>query len=122
MISLLYPLGHFIIAIAELRLLGRSIRLWLQSRSTAMIVLPIILISLTYDNLLLAGGTLIGEGELLLFLSQIRFLVHYLSVPFLIVVGVELANRAGAGWAILPIRSLAWILASALGILDIFSV
>ncbi|MEM7591975.1 MAG: DUF1350 family protein [Cyanobacteria bacterium P01_A01_bin.83] len=121
MISLLYPLGHFIIAIAELFLIGWSIRLWLQSRSTAMIVLPIIVISLAYDNLLLAGGTLIGEGELLLFLSQIRFLVHYLSLPFLIVVGVELANRAGAGWAILPIRSLAWILASALGIVDIFT-
>ncbi|MEM8675531.1 MAG: DUF1350 family protein [Cyanobacteria bacterium P01_G01_bin.67] len=120
MIFQLYPLGHFLIAITELFLIGWSIRLWLQSKSTAMIVLPIILISLTYDNLLLAGGTLIGEGELLLFLSQIRFLVHYLSVPFLIVVGVELANRAGAGWAIPLTRWLGWILASALGITDIF--
>ncbi|MEL7409323.1 MAG: DUF1350 family protein, partial [Cyanobacteria bacterium J06558_2] len=121
MTSQLYPLGHLILAIAELFLVGWSIRLWLQSRSIAMIVLPIILISLTYDNFLLAGGSLIGEGELLLFLSQIRFLVHYISLPFLIVVGVELANRAGAGWAIPLTRWLGWILASALAIFDIFT-
>ena len=121
MVSQLYPLGHFILAIAELFLIGWSIRLWLQSNSIAMIVLPIILISIAYDNLVLASGTLIGSGELLQFLSQIRFLVHYLTLPFLIVVGVELANRAGAGWAIPLTRWLGWILAIALGIADILT-
>ncbi|MEM9274463.1 MAG: DUF1350 family protein [Cyanobacteria bacterium P01_F01_bin.143] len=119
MISQLYPLGHFLLAIAELFLIGWSIRLWLQSNSLAMVVLPIILISLSYDNLVLAGGTLIGEGELLQFLSQIRFLIHYLFLPFLIVVGVELASRAGAGWAIPIVRIFAWLLALGLGITDI---
>ncbi len=121
MISQLYPLGHFLLAIAELLLIGWSIRLWLQSNNLAMIVLPVILVSLCYDNLVLAGGTLIGEGELLQHLSQIRFLAHYLFLPFLIVVGVELANRAGAGWAIPIVRILAWILALALGIIDILT-
>lgn len=121
MISQLYPLGHLLLAIAELFLIGWSIRLWLQSKSIAMVVLPIILISIAYDNLLLASGTLIGEGELLQFLSQIRFLIHYLTIPFLIVVGVELANRAGAGWAIPLTRWLGWILAFTLGIADILN-
>jgi|GEM_PF-319531 len=119
MISQLYPLGHFLLAIAELFLIGWSIRLWLQSNSLAMVVLPIILISLSFDNLVLAGGTLIGEGDLLELLSQIRFLVHYLFLPFLIVVGIELANRAGAGWAIPIVRIFAWLLALGLGITDI---
>ncbi|ELS03309.1 Protein of unknown function (DUF1350) [Xenococcus sp. PCC 7305] len=121
MISQLYPLGHLLLAIAELFLIGWSIRLWLQSNSLAMIVLPVILISLSYDNLVLASGTLLGEGQLLQLLSQIRFLVHYLCLPFLIVVGFELANRAGAGWAIPIVRISAWILALGLGITDILT-
>ena len=121
MIFSLYSLGHLLLAIAELFLIGWSIRLWLQSNSLAMIVLPIILVSITYDNLVLATGTLIGEGELLQFLSQIRFLIHYLFLPFLIVVGVELANRAGAGWAISLTRWLAWIIAIILGVGDILN-
>lgn len=121
MIFQLYPLGHLLLAIAELFLIGWSIRLWLKSNSLAIIILPIILISISYDNLVLAAGSLIGEGELLQFLSQIRFLVHYLCLPFLIVVGVELANRAGAGWVIPPVRWLAWILAIILGIVDILN-
>jgi len=121
MISQVYPLGHLILTLLELFLIGWSIRLWLQSNSLAMIVLPIILISISYDNLVLAIGTLIGEGELLQFLSQIRFFIHYFFLPFLIVVGVELASRAGAGWAISLTRWLAWIIAATLGIIDIFN-
>jgi hypothetical protein len=121
MFTQIYPLGHFLIAIAQLFLIAWSVRLWLKSKSLEMIVLPIILISLSYDNFLLAAGYYLGEGQLLQFLSQIRFLVHYLLLPFLIIVGVELANRAGAGWAIPLTRTLAWILAFTLGILDILN-
>jgi hypothetical protein len=121
MISQIYPLGHLILGIAELLLLGWSIRLWFQSKSVAMIVLPIILLGIGYDNLLLATGTLIGEGELLKSLSQVRFLVHHLVVPFLIVVGVELAQRIEAVWANNLTRSLAWIISLSLGVIDIFN-
>jgi hypothetical protein len=122
MISQLYPLGHLLLGIAELFLVGWSIRLWLQSKSVAMIVLPVILLGIGYDNLLLATGALIGEGELLQSLSQVRFLVHHLFVPFLIVVGVELAHCTKADWADnLLTRSLAWIISLSLGIFDIFN-
>ena len=119
MIFPLYPLSHLMIAIAELLLAGWSIRLWLQSKSVAMIVLSVILLGIGYDNLLLASGRTIGLGELLQSLSQVRFLVHHLVVPFLIVVGVELAHRTGAVWANNFIRSLAWILSIGLGAIDI---
>ena len=119
MIFQIYPLGHLILGIGELFLISWAIRLWLQSHSLAMIVLPVILASISYDNLLLATGILLGEGELLKSLSQIRFLVHHLFVPFLIVVGVELAYRTGAVWANNFTRSLAWIISLTLGVLDI---
>jgi hypothetical protein len=121
MIYPIYPVGHLVVAIAELLLVSWSVRLWLQSHSVAMIVLPIILLGISYDNWLLAAGTLIGEGDLLQFLSKIRFLVHHLVVPFLIVVGVELAHRTQAAWANNFTRSLSWIISLSLGIFDIFN-
>jgi hypothetical protein len=121
MILQIYPLVHLLIGFAELLLIGWSIGLWLQSHSLAMIILPIILVSISYDNFLLATGALIGEGELLKFLSQIRFLAHHLFVPFLIVVGVELAHRSEASWANNFTRSLAWIISLSLAIVDIFN-
>lgn len=121
MISQVYPLGHLLVGLAALILVGWSIRLWLQSKSIAMIFLPIVLASMIYDNFLLATGTLIGEGELLQSLSQLRFLSHHLIVPFLIVVGVELAHRTKAVWANNLTRSLAWIISFSLGVFDIFN-
>ncbi|AFZ38290.1 hypothetical protein Sta7437_4859 (plasmid) [Stanieria cyanosphaera PCC 7437] len=121
MILQIYPLGHLLVGFAELFLVGWSIRLWLQSKSVAMIVLPVILLGIGYDNLLLATGTLVGERELLKSLSQVRFLVHHLFVPFLIVVVVELAHRTEAVWANNFTRSLAWIISLSLGVIDIFN-
>ena len=117
----IYPLSHLLIAICELLLAVWSIRLWFKSKSVAVIVLLILLLGISYDNLLLATGRLIGSGELLKSLSQVRFLVHHLVVPFLIVVGVELAHRMGAVWANNFTRSLAWLLSISLGFIDIFN-
>jgi len=115
----IYPLSHLLIAIGEVFLAVWSIRLWLQSKCVATIVLSVVLLGLGYDNLLLATGTLIGEGKLLESLSQVRFLVHHLFVPFLIVIGVELAHRTGAAWANNFTRGFAWILSIGLGIVDV---
>lgn len=117
--SVLYPLAHLSLFLLEWILLGLAIRLWLKSNSVAMIVLPILLASLSYDNCLLAGGRLIGEGEVLLFLSKLRFFLHYLTVPMFVVVGVELAHRAGAAWATTLTRTLSWLTALGLAWIDI---
>ncbi len=120
-ISQIYQLGHLLLAIAELVLVGWSIRLWRQSNNLAIILLQIVLASLIYDNFVLAAGALLGTGELLMYLNKIRFLVHYLFLPLLIVVGVDLANRAGAAWATPLTQRLSWVLAFCLGILDVLN-
>ncbi|NET24724.1 hypothetical protein [Okeania sp. SIO1I7] len=84
-----------------------------------MIVLPIVLISSIYDNLILFSGKFIGEGELLENLSQIRYLLHYLTVPLLIVVAIELAFASGAQWANKFVRVSSWLLAFGLAGYDI---
>ena len=65
------------------------------------------------------AGSLLEPGDLLLYLNKIRFLIHYLFLPLLIVVGVNLANRAGAAWATTITKRFSWILAISLGVLDV---
>ena len=112
---IIYPLAHLSLALMEWVLLGWAIRLWRKSTSLAMIVLPLLLASISYDNLILSVGSLIGEGELLKSLSMLRFLFHYLVVPLFIVIAVELVHRAGAAWANTITRVLSWVLALGLG-------
>ncbi|MEH2298597.1 MAG: hypothetical protein V7K88_05930 [Nostoc sp.] len=117
--SIIYPVIHFSLALIEWVLISWAIRLWQQSTSLAMIVLPIVLVSISYDNIILSIGSLIGEGELLKTLSMLRFLLHYLVVPLFIVIGVELAHRAGASWANRVVRVLSWLIALGLTAIDV---
>jgi hypothetical protein len=121
MISIFYPFLHLIISLSEWILLGLSIRLCRNSFSVAMIVLPIVLASISYDNLILGSGNIIGVGELLKNLSVLRFLLHYCAVPFFVVIGVELAHRAGAKWANPLARTSSWFIAIGLACIDIFT-
>jgi hypothetical protein len=117
----IYPIGHLVIAIAEIFLITWSIRLWIKYQNIAMIVLSIVAIGVCYDNLILASGSSIGVGSLLQSLNEIRFLIHHLSVPLLIVVGVDLARRTQADWANRIPLNLAWILSLILGIIDVLN-
>lgn len=115
----IYSFAHFSLFLMEWVLLGFAIRLWRQSNTLAMIFLPIVVASLSYDNLILAMGSFIGEGKLLESLSMVRFLLHYLVIPLFIVIGVELAHSAGAAWANKPVRVLSWVVALGLAGVDI---
>lgn len=116
---LLFPLGHLGLALVEWLLLGWAIRLWRSSPSLAMMIMPVVLLSLSYDNLVLAIGSWFGAGDLLKTLSLVRFFLHDLVVPLFIVIGVELAQRAGAAWANRTIRTLSWVVAFAVAGIDI---
>ncbi|WP_414623424.1 hypothetical protein [Calothrix sp. CCY 0018] len=118
-IPLIYPQLHLLLAIAELVLIGLSISLWRKSNNLAIILSLIVLVCTAYDNIVLFAGSLLEPGDLLLYLNKIRFLIHYLFLPLLIVVGVDLANRAGAVWATTVTKRLSWILAISLGVLDV---
>jgi hypothetical protein len=119
--STLYPILHLLIAIIELVVIWFAVKLCRNSVSVAMIVLPIVLASMIYDNTVLGLGNLIGVGETLKTLSFVRFFVHYLVVPLFVVIGVELAHRAGARWATTVTRSLSWLVAFGLATTDIFT-
>lgn len=115
----IYPVGHLIVAIVELILLLFAYPFFRLSKNWAMIVLPIVLVALIYDNSILFSGKFIGAGELLENLSQIRYLLHYLTVPLFIVIAIELAFASGAQWANKFVRVSSWLLAFGLAGYDV---
>ncbi|MEM8638569.1 MAG: hypothetical protein AAGG51_07145 [Cyanobacteria bacterium P01_G01_bin.54] len=119
---LLYSLAHLFLATFEWLTIAWAVRLWKKSENRlAIAVLPILLIALSYDNFVIGSGIFIGAGPTLETLNKLRYLLHYLVIPFFLVVGVEIARGAGARWANKFVRVLSWIGAIALAGFDIYN-
>lgn len=66
--------------------------------SSLLNVLLIVTFGLVYDNIVLASGTLIGEGRFLKGLNQLRFWFHALFTPLLILFSWAAARETGIQW------------------------
>lgn len=64
-----------------------------------MNVLLLVIFGLVYDNLIMAFATFIGEGNVLQLLSYIRYWLHALFTPTLILYAFAVSFRAGLPWA-----------------------
>lgn len=62
-------------------------------------VLLLVILGLIYDNLVIAIGSFIGEGDLLQGLSYVRFWLHALFTPTLILFAWSICFRIGLPWA-----------------------
>lgn len=76
---------------------------WRDARN---VLLPV-LIALCYDNAVLAGGRLIGEGALLEALNTARYWLHALLTPLLVIFAWSAAARAGS--PVLQRRGAGWL-------------
>lgn len=92
LVFLLYALGH-------LALFAWALRLFLRYHHPATVPLLIVAFGLIYDNGMLAGGGLIGHGDLLERLSVPRFFMHAFGTPLLILSALGLMRRSGVRWA-----------------------
>lgn len=70
-----------------------------------LLILSALSISLTYENALLVTGRLFSPDRMSLLqeLSKWRFLAHS-GAPLALVAGLNMAARAGVGWAADPVR------------------
>lgn len=119
MAAFLYP----IFTVVSLGLVIWVSSIFQQAHSISTILLIVVLAGMTYDNLIISVGRLIGEGSLLKLLNYLRFLFHYLFVPLLVVVAVKLADDAGVAWASNPIVCKGcWALALGLVVLGLITV
>ena len=62
-------------------------------------VLLLVILGLIYDNFVIAFGKYIGEGDLLEELSYVRFWLHALLTPTLVLFAWSICFRIGLPWA-----------------------
>lgn len=91
---------YLVLGIAYCFLLGMlSVRLSRTSWLRIPLFLWIVTLCLAYDNLAIAFGEAIGEGDTLEFLSVLRYWTHALFTPTLALVGWDIIRRSGVRWA-----------------------
>jgi hypothetical protein len=111
MISLLFAA----FALAHLCLTVWLVRSALSRRSPHTWLVAVVAAGLVYDNGIVALGSTIGAGDLLLALNLPRFVVHALVTPLLIVFAAGAARDAGLAWARpRAVRAGFWLLTAAL--------
>ncbi|MBW4617073.1 MAG: hypothetical protein KME21_28290 [Desmonostoc vinosum HA7617-LM4] len=94
-------MGAFIYPIYTLASVGLvlwEISLFQQEQKISTILLIVVLAGMTYDNLIISIGCIINEGDLLKTLNRLRFTLHNLFVPLLVVTAVQISHNAGVVW------------------------
>lgn len=90
---------HVLYGLVQLGLAIYSTRLYLRQRSWYRLIVLVAMYGLAYDNLAIATGSWLGEGELLKTLNLPRFVIHALITPLIIIYAFGVARRAGLDWA-----------------------
>jgi hypothetical protein len=91
-LHLMFATVHVVVVAAALR--GRPV--------TGARIVAAVAILLVIDNLILAAGSVIGEGEALRSVSLVRFAGHTFVTPLLVVAARSLAAEGGVRWATRP--------------------
>ncbi|KGR76267.1 hypothetical protein [Ureibacillus sinduriensis] len=90
---------YFLLAFGYIGLLVWALILSKKSLWNVTNVLLLVIIGLVYDNLIIAAGRFIGEGELLEGLSYARFWLHALFTPTLVLFAWCICFNLGMPWA-----------------------
>jgi hypothetical protein len=92
-------IGYLLIAAVDVGVLIWALRLYKQYPSTALWLATVPLYLLWYDNLTIGLGSTLGEGDLLKGMNTVRFLAHYICLPFTFIAIGSMARQAGFAWA-----------------------
>ncbi|MBW4657530.1 MAG: hypothetical protein KME15_02555 [Drouetiella hepatica Uher 2000/2452] len=84
--------------LAHLTLLAWGTYHFAQFPSPSLAILLLVLGGLVYDNLIIFIGGSIGMGDRLLFLHKIRYWLHGLLSPLLLVFAVQVLHTAHVRW------------------------
>lgn len=98
------------------------IGLWIysQTQSFEMLILLVLMVGITYDNLIISIGRWLGEGKLLLWISQPRFFLHISLTPLTTLAALYQCKHLGVTWGSSPLALLSlWGLSLGLIIFDL---
>lgn len=88
-----------VMAVIHLVFLSMAVRLYGRTRSMYTGLMCVVLFGLFYDNFIIGIGRFIGEGDFLRALNWLRFAIHALFTPMLIMFALDIARRANIKWA-----------------------
>jgi hypothetical protein len=94
-----FSVGYLLIAVIDFAVLVWAFRLYKLYPSTALWLASVPLGLMWFDNLTIGLGSTLGEGQLLLGMNTVRFLAHYIFLPFTIIAVGSMARQAGFKWA-----------------------
>lgn len=89
---------YVIFAVAHLAIGGLVIQAAAKQKSLGLWLLALVSIGLAYDNAILGIGALIGAGDTLLQLNIVRFAIHAIATPLMMIAGLTLARNASVNW------------------------
>lgn len=92
-------IGFLVIAVVDFAVLVWALRLNRRYPSTALKLATVPLLLLWYDNVVIGLGSTIGEGDLLIGMNTVRFVAHYVFLPFTFIAIGSMAKQAGFKWA-----------------------
>lgn len=91
MAQFLYPFY----TLAYIGLLVWAVFLWFRGSSLALAIIFAIIVGLLYDNAVIGYGIYMGESDLLLNMNKLRFLIHGVLTPLLILAALNQTKRFG---------------------------
>lgn len=91
----MHSAAYLVIALVDLGVLLWAARHCLRYRSNGLLFATLPLLLLWYDNAVIAIGSTLGEGALLMNLNSVRFLAHYISLPMTFIAIGAMAREAG---------------------------
>lgn len=92
-------IAYLIIAAAAFACLVYCVRAYLEQRSTILLLTLIPLAFLWFDSFAIATGRFIGEGDVMLAATYLRYGMHWAALPLLFIVAGMLLRRAGFQFA-----------------------
>jgi hypothetical protein len=95
----MFSILHLIFAGIQLGLGLITVRQYRRAPSSYMLIVIANMAGLVYDNIAVAAGAVLGEGDLLKALNVPRFYIHALLTPLVVIYAFGVARRAGLKWA-----------------------
>ena len=95
----MYSFFYLVIALVDFIILVWALRLLSRYPTNGLLYATVPLTFLWVDNFAVGIGRFLGEGDLLLYLTYIRYLAHYIGMPLSIIALGAMAREAGFAWA-----------------------
>ena len=91
--------AFLVVAVIDFALLIWALRMCKRYPSKGLFLATVPLSLLWYDNVVIGLGSTIGEGDVLIAMNTVRFLGHYILLPFAIASIGVMAREGGFRWA-----------------------